>query len=466
MLVLLAVVYATLVSALVLPNAKASFNIDTSVRKVHASGGSESSVSSNSSVHVSIDVILSDPVNEIIPNHYVIVLKEGLSEKQLCEHKTWLKAKYQEMLKAAGDTTGCNVKTLEFFNIDNGLSGYSGYFSDELIEQVCKSPEVLFVERDSVFKVDEYEVQQRAPWGIARVSQRENRLYNFYSGEYHFDNNGGKGVTAYVIDTGIKVEHREFEGRAEWGAAVTYPNIQADQHGHGTHCAGIIGSRSFGIAKQVELVAVGVFNSYGTCSASDIIRGLDFVVSSHRDRSRRPGFKGSVINMSLGGGISQALDWAVNAATRSGLHIAVAAGNDNQDACYYSPARAEGPICVGATNYRDEIARFSNYGRCVDIFAPGVDIESTSASTYSNSVYRSGTSMASPHIAGLLSYFLSLQPNSGSEYFTNSIEPSTLKRLLIRYGTRGRLRSYFNGGSPNVLAYNGGGGSLSDFWNY
>ncbi|RLV95277.1 Cerevisin [Spathaspora sp. JA1] len=473
MLVLLAVVYAAVVNALILPNVASFFDINNffpnvQISLVNSEGGS-SSTSSSSSDYLTVDGILSNPINKIIPQHYVIVLKDDLSETQLFQHKTWIETKYHEMSDIATTIQQYSVgslKSLEFFKIDNFLTGYSGFFSDELIQEVSKNPHVLFVERDSVFKVDEFEVQEKAPWGLARVSHRENNLANGATGEYFYDNEAGEGVTVYVIDTGIKVEHKEFEGRAEWGSAVAFPNIKIDGNGHGTHCAGIIGSKTFGIAKKVNLVAVGVMNLLGTGTTSDIIKGLEFVVSQHQDKikKKKSGFKGSVVNMSIGGGISEALDLAVNAGTKAGLHIAVAAGNDNQDACQYSPARAQGPISVGATNNKDEIATFSNFGKCVDIFAPGVDIDSTSI--WSNSVLMSGTSMASPHVAGLLSYYLSLQPSTESEFYTNLIEPETLKKLLIRYGTKGRLLNLVDGESPNVLAYNGAGGNLTEFWNH
>lgn len=271
-------------------------------------------------------------------------------------------------------------------------------------------------------------------------------------------------MTAYVIDTGIKVEHEEFEGRAQWGDAIAFPKIKIDGHGHGTHCAGIIGANTYGIAKQVDLVAVGVMNLLGSGTTSDIIKGVEYVVNRHQEdvKSRKAGFKGSVVNMSIGGGVSEALDLAVNAAVKAGLHVAVAAGNDDADACQYSPARAVGPITVGASNIGDAKASFSNWGQCVDVFAPGEAIESTFI--YSDSAEMSGTSMASPHIAGLLSYFLSLQPEQSSEYFTGLIEPAALKTKLIKYGTKGVLTG-LDATTPNILAYNGAGGNLTDFWN-
>ncbi|EGW32934.1 uncharacterized protein SPAPADRAFT_60277 [Spathaspora passalidarum NRRL Y-27907] len=461
------VVYATVTHALVIPDVASFFDINTYLPNVQIPLINKEQPDSDYLISTS-EGILSNPINKIVPHHYIIVLKDDLSETQLFQHRSWVENQYQEMLKV--NTHQGHFNPLEFFHIDNFFSGYSGFFSDELIKQIVDNPHVLFVERDSVFTVDEFDVQENAPWGISRVSHRENNILkraeeqDKRTGEYLFDNEGGEGVTAYVIDTGIKVEHKDFEGRATWGAAVAFPKLKIDGHGHGTHCAGVIGSKTYGIAKKVELVAVGVMNLLGSGTTSDIIKGIEFVVQQHQDaiKTKKAGFKGSTVNMSIGGGISEALDLAVNAGTKAGLHIAVAAGNDNKDACEYSPARAQGPITVGATNFKDERASFSNFGKCVDIFAPGQDIESTFI--WSDSIAMSGTSMASPHVAGLLSYYLSLQPDINSEFYTNLIEPATLKRRLTTYGTKGRLTN-LDGASPNILAYNGAGGNLTEFWN-
>lgn len=157
-----------------------------------------------------------------------------------------------------------------------------------------------------------------------------------------------------------------------------------------------------------------------------------------------------------------ALDLAVNAATKAGLHVAVAAGNDNADTCTFSPARASGPITVGASDINDNKAEFSNWGSCVDIFAPGVDIVSTYI--WSNTASMSGTSMASPHIAGLLSYYLSLYPEPESEYSVAVLDPATLKDKVIKYATKGVIKGLKNDGSPNLLAFNGAGANITDFW--
>jgi cerevisin len=188
---------------------------------------------------------------------------------------------------------------------------------------------------------------------------------------------------------------------------------------------------------------------------SDVVKGVEFAVDAHIDNvkaakaGKKKGFKGSVANMSLGGGKSPTLDMAVNAAVEAGMHFAVAAGNDNADACSYSPAAAEGPVTVGASAFTDERAYFSNYGKCVDIFAPGLNIQSTWIGSEHATNVISGTSMASPHIAGLLAYLLSLHPAIDSAFAVEAITPKQLKKDLIAIGTRGLLTD-IPANTPNV----------------
>lgn len=385
-----------------------------------------------------------------IPNKYIVVLKHHLSSKEVLAHMEWIS-------KTLRDTLEDEAAQLLSFLIDS-FNGYLAYMPPAMVELVKKLPVVAFVEQDSVMHVNEFDVQKDAPWGLARVSQRAPNI-----ADYYYDTEGGKGVTAYIIDTGIKTEHPDFEGRAVWGEAIAFPNLKVDAHGHGSHVAGTIGSKTYGIAKKVDLVAVGVMNLLGSGTTSDIIKGIEFAANDHRSKvaAKQKGYKGATVNMLIGGGASDALDLAANAGTNAGLHIAVAAGNENQDACDVSPARAFGPITVGATDNSDAKASFSNWGRCVDIQAPGVDI--LSVGIWQDEAVMSGTSMAAPHITGLLSYYLSLQPEFGSEFEAGIVSPAGLKRRLIRYGTKG-IVSGLNQESPNVLAFNGAGGNITDFW--
>jgi len=267
--------------------------------------------------------------------------------------------------------------------------------------------------------------------GLARVSHRAKLTFETFT-KYIYDDRGGEGVDAYVIDTGINVQHVEFQGRASWGVAIADGKYE-DGVGHGTHCAGTIGSRAYGVSKKANLIAVKVLGSDGSGSTSDVIAGVQWTVKRATAKAVAAAkefvltgttkYKGAVVNMSLGGGKSTSLDSAVNRAVDAGLNFAVAAGNDNRNACNYSPAAAEKPITVGASTLADERASFSNVGKCVDVFGPGLNILSTwiGSNTATNTI--SGTSMATPHVVGLMAYFLSIYPSATfNPTFTKSDE--------------------------------------------
>ena len=275
--------------------------------------------------------------------------------------------------------------------------------------------------------------------GLARISHRE-KLGPDTVNIYEYDPTGGKGVDAYIIDTGINIGHEEFENRASWGVTIPQGDVDQDANGHGTHCAGTVGSRKYGVAKAVKLIAVKVLGSNGSGTMSDVVGGVLWAADKAATKlaaakaeyaaTGKTDHKGSVANMSLGGSWAKVLNDAVNRAVDSGMHFAVAAGNSGGDACSGSPSSADKAITVGATTIDDEMAWFSDNGKCVDIFAPGEYFHSLSLrkpfshtshlganilSTWIGSKNAtntiSGTSMASPHVAGLVAYFLSLYPS-------------------------------------------------------
>ncbi|KAI0310814.1 peptidase S8/S53 domain-containing protein, partial [Amylostereum chailletii] len=260
---------------------------------------------------------------------------------------------------------------------------------------------------------------------------------------------GGEGVDVYVIDTGINTNHREFQGRAAWGKTVPKNDVDEDNNGHGTHCAGTIASAKYGVAKAANVIAVKVLGSNGSGSMSDVVDGVIFAADSAQVKARAAAaevkatgstkHKGSVANMSLGGGKSRALDDAVNGAVDTGLHFAVAAGNDNRDACSYSPAAAEKAVTVGASTLGDERAYFSNFGPCVDVFAPGLNILSTWIGSENAINTISGTSMASPHTAGMLAYLLSLYPSKSFNPSLDTIVPDEMNAQRPFTGSFTRL---------------------------
>ena len=306
-------------------------------------------------------------------------------------------------------------------------------------------------------------LEKNAPWGLARISHRDALGFGDFN-KYLYTEDGGDGVDAYVIDTGTNTDHVDFEGRAHWGKTIPQGDEDKDGNGHGTHCSGTIAGKKFGVAKKANVYAVKVLKSNGSGTMSDVVKGVEWAANSHTNsisaakKGKKKGFKGSVANMSLGGGKSRVLDLAVNAAVDAGLHFAVAAGNDNADSCNYSPAAAEKAVTVGASTLADERAYFSNYGTCNDIFAPGLNVLSTwIGSKYATNII-SGTSMASPHICGLLAYFLSLQPSNDSAYAVAEISPKHLKANLISIATEGALTNVPSD-TANILAWNGGGKS-------
>ncbi|GMM48520.1 proteinase B [Pichia kluyveri] len=471
------------VSALVLPNFKDSNSIvekQQSIENVPTSETTTSSVDFSAIQLVDESDALEIQFNEnLIPNSYIILLKDDVSDDAFEFHRLWVSdVQVQSFAKLDAiqlDEFETSVKSLDFQSKMGGINhvfdspgfrGYSGLFTPEVISLLRRSKDVAVIELDSTVHAIESTTQKSAPWGLSRISHRDTLGLGTYN-KYLYDDDAGEGVTAYVIDTGVNIEHEEFEGRAVWGATIPSGDADVDGNGHGTHCAGTIGSKKYGVSKKAKIVAVKVLRSNGSGTMSDVVKGVEFAAKAHVKEAKESesGFKGSTANMSLGGGKSPALDLAVNAAVKAGLHFAVAAGNDNADACNYSPAAAESAITVGASTVSDARAYFSNYGKCVDIFAPGLNILSTYIGSDSATAVLSGTSMASPHVCGLLTYFLSLAPSSDSKFSSASITPKQLKDNIIKYGTKDSLTSIPED-TPNVLIYNGAGGNISDFWNY
>jgi subtilisin family serine protease len=311
----------------------------------------------------------------------------------------------------------------------DALRGFSAYMSEQDAVAIAADPAVAYVEEDSIMEA--IVTQSNATWGIDRIDQRNRPL----NGTYTYTSSGS-GVTAYVIDTGIRRTHTQFGGRAVHGyTAVNDGRGSTDCNGHGTHVAGTIGGSTYGVAKAVRLVAVRVLSCNGSGSTSGVIAGVNYVSSNHT------GTAPAVANMSLGGGISSALDAAVNNSIADGVTYAIAAGNSNANASNFSPARVGAAITVGSSTSTDARSSFSNYGSVVDIFAPGSSITSAWSTGDSAVNTISGTSMAAPHVAGAAARFLQGNPGASPATVRNGLVSDATTNVLtgMRTGTANRL---------------------------
>ncbi|KAK4151275.1 cuticle-degrading protease [Chaetomidium leptoderma] len=361
---------------------------------------------------------------QLIPGNYIVKLKDGASESTLQNAIGHVKTGGAKHVYRAGR-----------------FKGFAAKLSPQVLDAVSKLPEVDYIEQDAIITAYGGVTQtDNVPWGLARISHRTTGATS-----YVYDDTAGEGTCSYIIDTGIYVAHSQFQGRATW-LANFIDTSNTDGAGHGTHVAGTVGGSTYGVAKKTQLFAVKVLNASGSGTISSVLAGIDFVASDAANRTAAGQCpKGSVANMSLGGGKSDAINSAAAAAVRAGVFFAVAAGNSGDDAKYYSPASEPSVCTVGATDVQDVIAYFSNYGAGVDVFAPGVDVLSSWIGGVDQTNTISGTSMASPHIAGLGAYLLGLLgPKTPAELCQYLKDTATL-------GTITNLPS----GTINAIGFNG-----------
>ncbi len=317
----------------------------------------------------------------------------------------------------------------------HALNGFSVKMTATQAAKLAADPKVAFVEQDA--EVSLLDVQQNPPsWGLDRVDQRDLPLSN----GYQYDTTAAN-VTAYIVDTGVRTTHQTFGGRATWGTNTSGDGNNSDCNGHGTHVAGTVAGAEYGIAKAAKVVAVKVLNCQGSGTIQGVVDGVNWVTAN--------AVKPAVANMSLGGGAAAALDTAVRNSVASGVTYALASGNSNADACSSSPARVAEAITVNASTNTDARASFSNYGTCTDIFAPGQNIVSAwhTSDTATNNI--SGTSMASPHVAGGAALWLATHPTDSPDAVWAGLNAASTPNKITSPGT----------GSPNKLLHTLFGGS-------
>ncbi|MFW6768345.1 S8 family peptidase [Acinetobacter pittii] len=361
-------------------------------------------------------VLGSSEAKGIIKNQYIVILNKDVGSSNEFA---------QGIAKQHGG------KVLQTY--DAVLKGFAIYLPDvagtAFVEAMKKNPKVVSVENDTIMKVDAT-TQSNPDWGLDRIDQKNLPLDSAYS---YLQT--GSGTTAYIVDTGILSTHQQFSGRVLSGyTAISDGNGTSDCHGHGTHVAGTVGGSTYGVAKNVNLVPIRILGCDGSGASSNVIAGLDWILKN--------GKKPAVVNMSLGGEANASLDSAVENLFNNGYVMVVAAGNSNTDACSSSPARVSKAITVAATDSTDTRASYSNYGSCVDIFAPGSQINSSWIGSNTATKVLNGTSMATPHVVGVVAEMLQSTPTA---------TPQTISNNLLNQASNNVVKN--PSGSPNRLLY-------------
>jgi len=359
------------------------------------------------------------------PSHdgkYIAVFHKHATEDTRLEVAARINAKRK---RSEDDLTHHNV---------HQFNAISGSFDSESLQELLKEESIDYVQPNMRYHLTGACQKARAVWHLERINthQRPPR----YSGVYSFSEDAAN-VDAYIMDSGIEVNHPEFEGRARWGIN-TIDREQSDCNGHGTHVAGTVGSKTYGVAKKVKLISVKAMNCEGAGNSLTMLKGHEFIAKEYQKNTpRRP----SVVNMSVGSPYDRAHNDIVRNAIKLGLTYVIAAGNEYQDACGTSPSSVQEGITVGATDINDNFAEFSNWGQCVHILAPGEEITSTWPGKTVNTI--SGTSMAAPHVAGAAALYLAKNPTAS---------PAAVRQGLLKDSSAGLVKKVVMR-TPNQLLF-------------
>jgi subtilisin family serine protease len=347
--------------------------------------------------------------DKAIADQYIVVLKDGPSINA----------------GSVAQAVGANPN----FVYSAALNGFAAKLNEGQLKALQNNPNVAYIEQDAEVSINASQTVGTGLWGLDRIDQRSRPLNSTYT-----YNTTASNVTAYIIDTGINTGHVDFGGRAT-NVYDSFGGNGADCNGHGTHVAGTVGGATYGVAKGVRLRGVRVLDCGGSGTWSGVIAGMDYVANN--------AVKPAVANMSLGGGANTSVNNAATNMVNRGITVAVAAGNSNANACNYSPAAASGVLTVAASDINDAKASFSNYGSCVELYAPGVNTLSAWIGSTTATRTISGTSMASPHVAGVAALYLAGNPGAA---------PSTVNSWIINNATTGVITGNPTG-TPNRLLF-------------